>query len=105
MTTIFLLIAGLIFLFAGYPAMYHYTHLPGPFTGFNVGGINASGQIPELPNLPSMIDPETPQSAWTRTGDDGLVYDLTFSDEFNTDGRTFYPGDDPFWEAEDQHYW
>jgi hypothetical protein len=22
---------------------------------------------------------------------------LVFSDEFNTDGRTFYPGDDPFW--------
>ncbi|KAJ7853544.1 glycoside hydrolase family 16 protein [Mycena olivaceomarginata] len=30
---------------------------------------------------------------------------LVFSDEFNTDGRTFYPGDDPFWEAEDLHYW
>ena len=30
---------------------------------------------------------------------------LVFSDEFNTDGRTFYPGDDPYWEAEDLHYW
>ena len=30
---------------------------------------------------------------------------LVFSDEFNTDGRTFYPGDDPFWEAVDLHYW
>ena len=30
---------------------------------------------------------------------------LVWSDEFNTDGRTFYPGDDPFWEAEDLHYW
>ncbi|KAF9565666.1 glycoside hydrolase family 16 protein [Agrocybe pediades] len=102
---IFLIIAGLIFLFAGYPALYHYTHLPGPIVGFNVGGINASGQIPELTNFPSMIDPETPESAHTRVGDDGMLYDLTFSDEFNTDGRTFYPGDDPYWEAEDQHYW
>jgi hypothetical protein len=30
---------------------------------------------------------------------------LVFSDEFNTDGRTFYPGDDPYWEAVDLHYW
>jgi beta-glucan synthesis-associated protein KRE6 len=28
-----------------------------------------------------------------------------FSDEFNVDGRTFWPGDDPFWEAVDLHYW
>jgi len=30
---------------------------------------------------------------------------LVFSDEFETPGRTFYPGDDPFWEAVDLHYW
>lgn len=30
---------------------------------------------------------------------------LVFSDEFNADGRTFYPGEDPYWEAEDLHYW
>ena len=30
---------------------------------------------------------------------------LVFSDEFNEDGRSFYPGDDPYWEAEDLHYW
>lgn len=28
-----------------------------------------------------------------------------FSDEFNTEGRSFYPGDDPYWQAEDLHYW
>ena len=32
-------------------------------------------------------------------------WDLVFSDEFNIAGRTFYPGDDPFWEAADLHYW
>ncbi|KAF9565665.1 beta-glucan synthesis-associated [Agrocybe pediades] len=105
MGAIFLIIAGLIFLFAGFPVLYHFQHLPQPFIGFNVGGINASGQIPELPNVRGMIDPDTPKSAWFRTGDDGLPYELTFSDEFNTDGRTFYPGDDPYWEAEDQYYW
>jgi len=25
--------------------------------------------------------------------------ELVFSDEFNTDGRSFFPGDDPYWEA------
>ena len=30
---------------------------------------------------------------------------LVFSDEFNNDNRTFYPGDDPYWEAVDLHYW
>jgi beta-glucanase (GH16 family) len=52
-----------------------------------------------------MIDNDTPQSALTRVGGDGNTYDLVFSDEFNTDGRTFYPGDDPYWEAADLHYW
>lgn len=31
--------------------------------------------------------------------------ELVFSDEFNVDGRSFYPGDDPYWEAADLHYW
>ena len=36
---------------------------------------------------------------------DGSELKLVFSDEFNNDGRTFYPGDDPYWEAVDLHYW
>ena len=35
----------------------------------------------------------------------GKNWQLIFSDEFNMDGRTFYPGDDPYWEAVDLHYW
>jgi beta-glucanase (GH16 family) len=35
----------------------------------------------------------------------GEQWQLVFSDEFNKNGRTFYPGDDPFWEAVDLHYW
>jgi beta-glucan synthesis-associated protein KRE6 len=53
-----------------------------------------------------LIDKDTPQSAYTlpswRTGKE---MQLIFSDEFNTDGRSFYPGDDPYWEAVDLHYW
>ena len=102
---IFLLIASLIILFVGYPLILHLTHLPQPIVGFNLGGINSSGQIPDLAGIPGLIDAQTPSSALTRTGSDGNLYDLVFSDEFNTDGRTFYPGDDPYWEAVDLHYW
>ena len=49
-------------------------------------------------------DTDTPDSAKSRTGFDGEQYELVFSDEFNVDGRTFYPGDDPFWEAVDIWY-
>lgn len=56
---------------------------------------NSSGQVPQIPGLPSLVDDTTPMSAYTRTGFDGEEYDLVFSDEFNTDGRTFWPGDDP----------
>jgi beta-glucan synthesis-associated protein KRE6 len=100
-----LLIVGIITLFVGYPVIYHYTHISPAITGFNLGGINGSGQIPDLPGLPNLIDPDTPSSVFTHTGSDGKKYDLVFSDEFTKDGRTFYPGDDPYWEAVDLHYW
>lgn len=54
--------------------------------------------------MPDLIDPDTPDSAKTRTGFDGQAYELVFSDEFTAPGRTFYPGDDPFWEAVDLWY-
>ena len=53
-----------------------------------------------------LIDLDTPKEVYTKSGyTDGSEYVLVFSDEFNTDGRTFYPGDDPYWEAADLHYW
>ena len=42
--------------------------------------------------MPQLIDVDTPQSAHTRKGFDGFDYEIVFSDEFNTPGRTFYPG-------------
>ncbi|GAA5986587.1 hypothetical protein JCM5350_008308 [Sporobolomyces pararoseus] len=72
--------------------------------GWNLSGINASGQVPKVV-IPGLIDLDTPQNARTRVGFDGETYNLVFSDEFNQDGRTFWPGDDPFWEAVDLHYW
>ena len=55
--------------------------------------------------MPSLIDTDTPKDALTRIGYDNEDYELVFSDEFSVDGRTFYPGDDPFWEAVDLWYW
>lgn len=53
-----------------------------------------------------LIDLETPQSVYTKTAyTSSQEMQLVFSDEFNVDGRTFYPGDDPYWEAVDLHYW
>lgn len=54
----------------------------------------------------ALIDKDTPKSAYTKISlEDGSKMQLVFSDEFNKDGRTFWPGDDPFWEAHDMHYW
>ncbi|KAI5897239.1 concanavalin A-like lectin/glucanase [Schizophyllum commune H4-8] len=74
--------------------------------GFNLGGINGTGQVPMMQGNWGPIDPDTPEdvrikTGWTSEGE----FTLVFSDEFNTDYRTFYPGDDPFWEAVDLHYW
>ncbi|KAI0674191.1 beta-glucan synthesis-associated [Trametes maxima] len=66
--------------------------------------VNSTGQAPALFQMPDLVDKDTPDNAKTRTGFDGEEYELVFSDEFNQDGRTFYPGDDPFWEAADLWY-
>jgi beta-glucan synthesis-associated protein KRE6 len=96
---------GLITLFLAYPVVAFYRRRELQTPGYNLGGINGTGQVPDLPNMPRLIDPQTPQSAYTRTGTDGKQYNLVFSDEFNIDGRTFWPGDDPYWEAANLHYW
>ncbi|KAJ3736703.1 glycoside hydrolase family 16 protein [Lentinula guzmanii] len=102
-----ILLVALVGLFAGYPVASHFiTHSVSTNGGFNLGGTNASGQVPSMPGNWGMIDLETPQDAYTYTSFyDNSEMQLIFSDEFNTDGRTFYPGDDPYWEAVDLHYW
>ncbi|CEL58500.1 Beta-glucan synthesis-associated protein KRE6 OS=Saccharomyces cerevisiae (strain ATCC 204508 / S288c) GN=KRE6 PE=1 SV=2 [Rhizoctonia solani AG-1 IB] len=102
-----ILITGLIALFAGYPLIVYFTQSQASTLGaYNLGGINASGQVPDIPSHRGLIDVDTPKSAYTRTSlVDGSKYELVFSDEFNVEGRSFYPGDDPYWEAVDLHYW
>lgn len=94
----------LVVLFMGYPIITEYTEKHQTNNGaFNLGGTNATGQVPQMRGP---IDSATPEEARTKVSPHtGKVWNLIFSDEFNTDGRTFYPGDDPYWEAEDLHYW
>jgi len=51
-----------------------------------------------------LIDPDTPESAKTRKDINGKTQTLAFSDEFNDPGRTFYPGDDPYFVGMDFWY-
>ncbi|KAJ7932557.1 beta-glucan synthesis-associated protein-domain-containing protein [Mycena leptocephala] len=105
---ILILGVGMITLFAGYPLISHFTAHPlSFFGGFNVGGINATGQVPEISGNFGLVDLHTPKDAYTIDSyhSPGTQLQLVFSDEFETDGRSFYPGDDPYWEAVDLHYW
>lgn len=74
--------------------------------GFNLGGINATGQLPAIPGNRGLIDVDTPKDAYTKQSYmSGDTLELVFSDEFNVEGRSFYAGDDPYWEAPNLHYW
>ncbi|KZV65891.1 glycoside hydrolase family 16 protein [Peniophora sp. CONT] len=121
-----LLTGGLVMLFSGWPIYSHYTR---PYiahdnsggledtdaVGFNSNANSSSGSSSAFPGamqakgkmpLPQPIDPKTPDSAKTKKSfRDGQDWELVFSDEFDTDNRSFYPGDDPYWTAADLHYW
>ncbi|KAF7974658.1 hypothetical protein HWV62_11544 [Athelia sp. TMB] len=100
-----LLVLAVITLFAGYPII---TFVEKHFQKgrFTFAVTNATGQVPSMAGNWQLIDLETPESAYTQTSfADGTEWQLVFSDEFNTDGRSFYPGDDPYWEAVNLHYW
>ncbi|ODO06113.1 glucosidase [Cryptococcus wingfieldii CBS 7118] len=104
---LFLLLA-VVMIFAGYPVLTYYypPHHMDNNVGYNLGGINATGQVPSITNFFQLIDPDTPPEAYTHmSAETGEEWELVFSDEFNQEGRTFNPGDDPFWEAVDLHYW
>ncbi|KAH8099415.1 beta-glucan synthesis-associated [Cristinia sonorae] len=104
---VILLVIGLVALFAGYPITSYFLKSTQSFRGgFNLGGINASGQVPTMSGNWDLIDLQTPRDAYSKPDYmNGKDWQLIFSDEFNVDGRTFYPGDDPYWEAVDLHYW
>lgn len=99
-----ILCLAILTLFVGYPVM---TYMQNTLLAINNRNIlvNSTGQVAAMGNY-GLIDLDTPQDAYTlRSLVTGKDMKLVFSDEFNTDGRTFYPGDDPYWEAVDLHYW
>ncbi|KAF7301973.1 hypothetical protein MIND_00763400 [Mycena indigotica] len=99
-----LVIGAILALFITYPVVSFFREEPVISLIDGNIRVNKTGQVAVLPNLPTLIDPATPNDALSRKGFDGKSYSLVFSDEFNTDGRTFYPGDDPYWEAVDLWY-
>lgn len=103
-----ILLGGILALFMGWPVhTYVSSQKGGNLWGWGLGATNSSGQVPNIANFPSLVDVDTPDEIKNgiRKGFNGRDYELVFSDEFNRDGRTFWPGDDPYWEAVDLHYW
>ncbi|KAH9965331.1 beta-glucan synthesis-associated [Russula dissimulans] len=99
-----ILIGALLSLFIAYPILTYVRHNGTNFFLDQTG--NAIDDAPQLAiHTRSLIDPDTPDAALHRTGFDGVDYDLVFSDEFNEDDRSFFAGDDPYWEAVDIWYW
>ncbi|GJJ12902.1 hypothetical protein Clacol_007148 [Clathrus columnatus] len=98
------LVIGIVCLFTLYPILNFFKNNAHNLAIDNNVQVNGTGQVPVFPNLRSLVDQDTPDNVKTRTGWDGQPYELVFSDEFNHDGRTFYPGDDPYFEAQDLWY-
>lgn len=104
--TLCILITAILMLFMGYPLLTRfYFDQEGKKGGYGLGGTNMTGQVPDLASLnmrQSLVDSDTPNTALEKQGLGPAgteTWDLVFSDEFNVDGRSFYPGDDPIWEA------
>lgn len=75
---------GLVAVFAGYPiADWAIKRSSSGYNAFSLGGavMNGTGQVPVIPNLPGLIDADTPEEAMTKIGNDGHQYQLVFSDE------------------------
>ncbi|EPQ30039.1 uncharacterized protein PFL1_02156 [Pseudozyma flocculosa PF-1] len=98
--TLGLIALALLMLFLGYPVI------------ANVEKIFSTKPDTNAPQRQSnvaqrgLIDPDTDPSFYKRTyAPDGSKWHLVFSDEFEQEGRTFWPGEDPYFEAVDIWYW
>ena len=102
--SIMLLVLALLMLFLGYPLLTSLRSHDSPGDHLPSGVPNASAIAPYVRN--ALVDPATHREAYTATSlRDGRELQLVFSDEFELEGRSFYPGDDPYWEAVDLDYW
>ncbi|KZT06001.1 glycoside hydrolase family 16 protein [Laetiporus sulphureus 93-53] len=101
------LLLGIVALFGGYPIISHFKEQKLlKDGGVNIGGPSIITDPPSMSTSYQIIDPDTPEEAHTKADYiNGQDWKLVFSDEFNVDGRTFWPDDDPYWEAVNLHYW
>ncbi|KAF7291215.1 GH16 domain-containing protein [Mycena indigotica] len=92
-------------LFVGYPLARYFTN-PREHAQDVPLMVNSTGQVASIGNF-GLIDLHTPKEFYKvhSYNDPSQVLQLVFSDEFEEEGRSFYPGDDPYWEALDLHYW
>ncbi|TVY89445.1 putative beta-glucan synthesis-associated protein [Lachnellula willkommii] len=97
---------GVLVLFIGYPVLTAARKVINPpKSNCEMDASCLSDSVALLQNIRTgLIDPDTPSTAKSKTSADGKKLRLVFSDEFNTDGRTFYEGDDPFFQAMDIWY-
>ena len=123
--TMLIVVLALLMLFVGYPVLHHYTDGAEEESQQKQLQEGRNAKPPYMPEEQrsesrlygpadgktknNLIDPDTPPEAHTIPSTYALnknkTFQLVFSDEFNVDGRSFYPGDDPYWEAVDLHYW
>ncbi|KAJ7024068.1 glycoside hydrolase family 16 protein [Mycena alexandri] len=89
-----------------YPLARHFMNKSKTSTNAATSSAVANGNLPNISSW-SLVDVATPKEAHTIPSyhDPTKSMQLVFSDEFETDGRSFYPGDDPYWEAVNLHYW
>ncbi|KZP18018.1 glycoside hydrolase family 16 protein, partial [Athelia psychrophila] len=83
---LFVLVGSLVTLFAGYLIITYFKKKSlSALGGYNVGGINGTGQVPSMAGNWGLVDLDTPSTAHTTTSyGDGSEWQLIFSDEFNT---------------------
>ncbi|KAE8248875.1 hypothetical protein A4X13_0g5438 [Tilletia indica] len=123
--TLLILALTLLFIFAGWPVLTAFRPRPTgslttPITpnselalklGYNQAkivpppGVRNSSKLGWGMMRRGLVDPDTPKSVREKVGDDGRRMKMVFSDEFNVERRTFFPGDDPIWVAQDLYYW
>ncbi|KAA8564938.1 hypothetical protein EYC84_010708 [Monilinia fructicola] len=101
-----LIVLAVLALFVAYPVVTFVKDKIDPTHGACAAAADClSDKVSLLKNVRTgLIDPDTPDSAKSKTAQDGTKLKLMFSDEFNHDGRTFYDGDDPFFQAVDIWY-
>ncbi|RFU29764.1 hypothetical protein B7463_g6583, partial [Scytalidium lignicola] len=100
-------VIGILMIFIAYPALTYSRKIldKKPASSCDSDPMCLTNKVPLLKNVRTgLVDPKTPDSALTKKSQDGTEWKLVFSDEFETDGRTFYDGDDPYFQGVDLWY-